>query len=184
LRARVGGLGQDVATATLREKERYDDVRVEDAFNQLREKQLDLTYGQEDGFANLKGGDAVNRPLLKEWGTKFDDASRGVEETLTDDRQKERFRQRSAIARSTYQADIMRHVASESNHYAETVFKGTIDLETRSAMSNWSDAPAIGLSMERIQNAVKQEADRLGWGADDPQRAALQMHAVSGSMRQ
>lgn len=173
----LGSVGQDIAVATLRERERYDDTRVEDAFNQLREKQLDLTLGEENGFANLKGGDAVNRPLLKEWTGKFDEETKRIEEGLGDDRQKERFRMRAGVAKAAYTGDIMRHVEHQANAYAQNVYKGTVDLETRSAMANWNDSNAIGVSLARIDNAVTQEAGRNGWSPEAT--AAARMHAVS-----
>lgn len=172
--------GQDIAVATLRERDRYEDTRVEDAFNQLRQKQLDLTLGKDDGFANLKGGDAVNKPILKDWTQKFDESSKQIEDSLGSEREKERFRMRSAVAKANYTGDIMQHVARESNTYAAGVYKGTVDLETRQAMANWSEPDSVSLSLQRVGNAVSREADRLGMGKDDPQRAAMSMHAVSG----
>lgn len=174
----LGTAGHEAAVASMREKERYDATRTEDAFNQLRAKQLDLTAGQENGFTNLKGGDAVNKPVLKDWSQKFDEQTEQIASTLTDERQKERFRLRAGVARAEYTGDIMKHVAHQGDVYAQNVYKGTVDLETRNAMTNWDDPQAIGLSIERIDNAVKQEASRAGWSPES--LAAARMHQVSG----
>lgn len=173
----IGGVGEDVATATLREKERFDQTSVEDAFNQLREKQLDLTLGDENGFTKLRGGDAVKRPVLKEWGDRFDEQSKQIEDGLSDEGQKERFRLRSGIARASYVGDIMRHVNHEADQYAQNVYKGTMDLETRSALASWGDSNAIGVSLARIDSAVKSEAERAGWSPEAT--AAARLHAQS-----
>lgn len=173
----LGNVGHEVLAASMREKEHYDATRVEDAFNQLRAKQMDLSLGQENGFSNLKGGDAVNKPVLQDWSAKFDQEAQRIGDSLTDERQKERFKQRAGIARSEYVGDILKHVAHQGNVYAENVYKGTIDFETRKAMANWDDSSAIGLSVERIDNAVKTEAARSGWSPEA--LAASRMHAVS-----
>src|SRR3990167_10896283 len=46
---------QTAANSAMQMQEQHDAVRAEDAFNQLRQRQLDLTFGKE-GFATLKGG--------------------------------------------------------------------------------------------------------------------------------
>ena len=55
------------AQVALRAKEQQDNLRAEDALNQLRTKETDLTFGA-NGFANLKGAQAVNQPVLKSYG--------------------------------------------------------------------------------------------------------------------
>ena len=125
------------------EQERADKLRAEDSFNQLRDQQLDLSLGEENGFAKLKGGDAANGDLLKKWTQKFDDSQRKIEGTLENDRQRDAFRQRAAVARAGFQGDIYRHVAQQTDVYALNVYKGTIDTETRTAMAGWDDAAAI-----------------------------------------
>jgi hypothetical protein len=165
------------ADVAKKQQEHEDTLRVEDAFNSLRESQLDLTLGQENGFTQLRGGDAANRDVLKDWTTRFDDQTKKLADGLGDDAQRERFRQRSAVARASFEGDILRHVDQQKKVYAENVYKGTIDLETRSAMANWSDPAAIGLSLTRIDNAVMQEAQRNGWSPEAT--AATRMHAVS-----
>lgn len=171
-------VGSDLDRVFKAEQERTDKLRAEDSFNQLREQQLDLSLGEKNGFAQTKGGDAANGDLLKKWTARFDDLQRKIEGTLENDRQREAFKQRAAVARSGFQGDIFRHVAKETDVYALSVYKGTLDVETRNAMANWEDAPAIATSGARIKNAVAAEAERSGWSPEA--RTAAQMSALSG----
>jgi len=172
------GAGDQVFKVFEREQQRADTMRAEDAFNQLRERQLDLSLGKENGFANLRGGDAANGDLLGKWSKRFGEEQKRIESTLGNDRQREAFRQRSATALAGFQGDILRHVAQQTDVYALSVYKGTLDTETRNAMANWSDPQAIATSLERINNAVTQEADRSGWSPEAA--AAARMQAASG----
>lgn len=158
----IAGAGQDIATVVLREQERNDTLRTEDAFNQLRNKQLDLSLGQENGFANVKGGDAVKKPVLNEWSSKFDESANQIEAGLGSDRQRERFRQRAAVAKASFQGDILRHVSHETDVYAKGVLQSTLDTETRNIGAAPQDELNAGIAQERVNAAIETEGQRIG----------------------
>lgn len=168
--AQVGEMVTDVGFRLDRmlkeQQDRFDRTRAEDALNQLRDKQLDLTVGEKNGFSLKKGADAVNQPLLKEYGQRLEDAAKGINEGLGNDHQREYFRPRAAIVGLQFKEDILKHVARENAAYAESVFKGTVDTEIRNATTRWSDPEAIGLSITRMHDAIKTEAKRAGWSPE------------------
>src|SRR5690606_17542964 len=89
------GLGQ-VAEVFAREQAYADELRVEDAVNQLRERQLDLTLGQQNGFTNVKGRNVLpgqdGQGLSQRYTQQFEDVARELEGTLANDAQKALFR--------------------------------------------------------------------------------------------
>jgi hypothetical protein len=179
-------LGEDVTTTALqfenvlqREQDRLDRTRAEEAFNRLRDKQLDLTVGEKDGFTLRKGADAINKPILQEYATRLEDAARGISDGLTNDRQREYFRPRAAIVGLQFKEDILKHIGRENNAYAEQVFRGTIDTEVRNATVRWDSPDAIGLSLERINSAINTEARRAGWS---PEITEAQRLAAAGKL--
>jgi hypothetical protein len=179
-------VGEDVTTTALqfeqllqREQDRHDRTRAEEAFNKLRDTQLDLTVGETNGFMNKKAGDAVNTPLLKDYSVRLEDAARGISEGLTNDRQREYFRPRAQVVGLQFKEDILKHISRENGNYAEQVFKGTVDTEVKNATVRWQQPDAIGLSLQRINSAIDAEARRAGWAPEIVESARL---AASGKL--
>ena len=81
----VGRELEQVSNEIERENIRVDTLRAEDAFNQLRARQQELSRG-DDGFLNKRGGDAVNNDILKDYGKRFDDATNEIINCLGNDR--------------------------------------------------------------------------------------------------
>ena len=163
----LGQIGQEAEKQRLRD----DTRRAEDAFNQLRSQQLDLTTGQ-DGFVNKKSGNAVNEPLMENYVKRFDDAAKRIEDALGNDEQRQMFRRRAAVSSYQFKQNLLQHITNESRVYDEQVFKGTIATETQSAAANWSDPNAVGLSLTRIDAATSARAQDEGW-ADEFKNAVL-----------
>lgn len=147
------------------EEERVNTLRAEEAFNKLRDRQHELTFGDVEGFMNVKGSAAVSRttPIPKEWGGKFEQSAKDIEASLANDQQKALFRKRALIAQSSFTEDAYRHLAKESDVYSDEVFKGTVTTEVRSATENWASPGDLSLSLERVRAATEARAERLNW---------------------
>jgi len=148
----------DASQIALRMKEQHDGLRAEDAFNQLRKNQIELTYGK-DGYSNLKGANAVNKPVLKDYGTRFDQTAQNISSGLDNEYQKQLFQKRAQVTGLEFRQGLVTHIAKESDVYANNVFKGTLQTEIDSATAN----PATtDLSLTRIDNAINSQAERFG----------------------
>lgn len=158
------------------EQDRVDTMRAEDAFTQLREQQLDLTIGEQNGFARIKGADAVTKPMLQDYGKRFGAAEEAIASTLGNDDQKRKFKQRSNVAGLQFQEDLMRHLIREGDVYAKEVFEGTVKTEIRSATSHWQEPAAIALSIERVNAAIRDQADRNGWAPEYAEAVRLEQN--------
>lgn len=146
-------------------KDRVDRTRAEEAFNQLRSQQLDLTIG-DDGFRNKKGSSAVNSNLLTTYQDRFDGVAKSIEDSLGNDDQKRLFRSRADVSNLQFKEDILRHVAAEADVQAKQTFAGTLDVETRNATVRYDEPASIALSMERINQAIDSEAERNKWAPE------------------
>lgn len=167
-------LGGEFQQMVARETERADQLRAEDAFNQLRQKQQDLTLG-ETGFINRKGADAVTKPLMRDYSTQFDDAANQISESLGTPRQKELFRSRAGVAGLQFRDELLRHVVREGDVYEEQVFKGAASVERANTSTHWNEPDAIALSVTRIESLVKQRAARLGLPKEAAESFKIQM---------
>lgn len=148
------------------EQDRVDTLRAEEAFSKLREKQLDLSIGPENGFTNVKGSEAVSRPMLPEWNKKFDDEQKLLADSLGNDAQRYKFAHRATLSRMQFGDDILHHMANQREVYGKEVYEGVLGTEERSAAAKWDSPADIGLSLTRVDDAVHSRAEAQGWPAE------------------
>lgn len=148
------------------EQARFDSLKAEDAVNKLRNKQNDLTLGEQNGFRNKQGSDAMGPDFLDGYLKSFKDAANEIEGTLSNDRQRERFRQRAGIAAEQYNHELLTHIANQTSVYRKQVADGTIATEIRAGAARWDDPLAVGVSLLTIRNAVADRAEAEGWAPE------------------
>ena len=147
------------------EQDKLDTIAAEDALTKLREKQLDLTNGPENGFANVKGEGAIKPDFYSGYRDRFDQAAREIDTTLTDS-QRQKFRQRANVARLQFNEGVLRHAANQGDVYAEQTYKGIVAVEEKAAEQYWNNPNSINMSITRIEHANNTMAERFGWSAD------------------
>ncbi len=162
---------QEAGVAVLRASEDYDKTVADDAFNKLRQKQIDLTLG-DNGFARKKGADAVNRPLLKEYGGEFDNEAGNLSAGLSNPYQRKLFTQRAAVAKLELSENIARHIAHQSDVYQKDVLDGTVETEARVAAAGGP----VDVSRARVNSAIDRFAQRSGM--PEEKVTAMKMHAA------
>lgn len=168
----VAGMGSklnqtadELYVAAEREQLRIDNMRVEDAFNLLRQKQFELTYG-EKGFTQRKGANAIDPKLYEEQGKVFDTEVKNITTGLANDRQKSAFATRARVSGLQFKEQLLRHQAHETDRYGKEVMAGTIKTETGFAEANWQDGTAVLLSKERINRAIDARGQAEGWSKE------------------
>ena len=164
---------EEIFRAQQIEEDRINTLRAEEAANKLRERRLDLTYGEETGFANVKGADAVSRPIFKEWGKRFEDATAEISAGLSNDEQRTRYAQRAAVTRLQYQEEMLRHLAREGDVYAKEVYDGRIATSQKAATAAWESPNDIRSELVNIADAVNARAERYNW-APEYRKAVIQ----------
>lgn len=154
---------EEVYRAQKIEEDRINTLRAEDAYTKLQERRLELTVGEQTGFTQQRGAAAVTRPILTEWGRRFQDAETEISAALSNDEQRTRFKRRADVSRLGYQEDMLRHLARESDVYAREVYEGTVATEARNASVHWDSPADVQASLVRVTSAVEDRAERLGW---------------------
>lgn len=167
---------EEIFRAQKIEEDRINTLRAEDAFTKLRERQLDLTVSEGEGFARLKGADAVTKPIRKEYAKRFDDAEAQISSTLTNNAQRERFKARAGIARLQFEEEMLRHLAREGDVYAKEVYDGAVNQAQREAVGRWDSPNDIASSLARIRALVQGRAERYGW-SNEYREAVMQEEA-------
>lgn len=153
---------EEIFRAQKIEDDRVNTLRAEEAYTKLREKQLDLTIG-DNGFGKLKGSAAVSTPVMPEWSKRFDDASREIEGTLANDEQRRRYKQRAGVTRLQFQEDMLRHLAKEGDVYGREVYEGGLVTERRNAVARWDSPNDIDSSLERVKRLIDERSTALSW---------------------
>jgi soluble lytic murein transglycosylase len=149
----LAGAAQDLA----REQTMLQNqVRVNDALNQARQKMLDLTYGDQ-GYQSLQGRAALDRQsglaLPDEYGGQLDGAISVIESKLTP-QQQEVFRTQAANLQTSFRADVMHHTLQQSRAYAMSVQDSTLKLAGEQAAQHWDDPDAVGQLAEQAKAAA------------------------------
>jgi hypothetical protein len=154
------------ATAFARLSADLDELRVEDAFNQLRDQQTDLMMNPETGFTSKKAADAVAPDFMTKYSGDFKKTIERVASGLPNTRQQDMFRRRAAMAEAEFDDSLMRHVLRETDQYRDNVYKGAVATETNQAALNWRDQAKVNDSIGRIVTNTALWADRNGITGD------------------
>jgi hypothetical protein len=143
-----------------------DQLRVEDAFNRLRDRQTDLMMNPETGFSSKRASDAVAPDFMTRYSGDFDKAIEQVAAELPSTRQQDLFRRRAGMAKAEFDDSLMRHVLRETEQYRDTVYEGAVKTETNVAALNWRDQAKVNDSIARIAANTALWADRKGITGD------------------
>lgn len=164
-------VSQVMSREALQAIEEANTLRAEDAYNRLRQKQIDLAYGEERGAFRVEGANVLDRKskmsFADEYIAEYDKAGSEIAATLTNDEQRKRFNHRAQASRLEFGAQLQRHQAEQVDRWRTGVMRDTVETETRVAMKNPYDVEAIGASVERVRLAVGAEAARNGIPADE-----------------
>lgn len=164
------GFGQTISAVgdeIWREQQRIDTIKAEEAFNQLRSIQTDLSIGK-GGFANLKGGDAVQPAYFPSYMDQFTRATGEITNKLENDNQKEMFKRRAAVAGVEFKGNLISHAVRQGDELARMTAQSTIDTEIANIAANPLDDNKAAFSNVRISDTLNAENKRLGIANDSP----------------
>lgn len=164
-------VGQVMSREAMQAIDEANTLRAEDAYNRLRQKQIDLAYGEERGAFRVEGANVLDRKskmsFADEYIAEYDKAGSEIAATLTNDEQRKRFNHRAQASRLEFSSQLQRHQAEQVDRWRTSVMRDTVETETHVAMKNPYDVEAIGASVERVRLAVGAEAARNGIPADE-----------------
>lgn len=154
-------------------------LRFDDAINQVKEEQLRLTYDKDAGYSNLKGINALQRPdgkpLKAEYGDLLKKRIGEIGASLGNDAQKAAFDKASANILTGFVGQVDAHESSEFKTYGLSVSEGVQATAKRDIALNWSKPEAIDAAVERIRAEAYRQGQLLGKSAEGQEAAARKM---------
>lgn len=136
----------------------HDAVRGQDALNKLRQKAMDLSYG-DSGYLKLKGESAVNPPVLKTYGDQLDIAAGAISAGLDNDYQKKAFQRGAQVIGLQFRRGMVSHISQQSDVLAKNVFDATRSTSINAAAA---DPSQTDLSLAAIDDSINLYQTRQG----------------------
>ena len=162
----VGRMAEDMTRET-------NQLRLDDAAMQLRERARQLQYGQQTqsgqtdpgqpvGYAQLQGRDALDRPngqsLAEEYGAKLQAHIGDISESLGNDAQRQAFTKYADGFLGGFQDNVWQHAFTQQRNYAMSVADGLKGEAVEDLKTNYRNPVAAQAAIETI----KEQANRLG----------------------
>jgi soluble lytic murein transglycosylase len=187
------GVGSGL-NAFMQAKQEADQTRVDDALNQLREAELDLTFNPETGYTNLKGVQALERPdkkpLSSEYFDKLNSRRAEILQSLGNDDQRQLFDARSNDRLTAFKGNLMNYEGDQFRSYQLSVTEGTIGTATNQVAQFYNDPDKVNDGVLSIQSSVAKQGRLQGWSAEQitnisqKQVSAAHMGAIAQAMGQ
>lgn len=168
-------------------QEQVNQVRVNDAINQMRERAMKLTYDPQEGYLNLKGNNALQRPdgiaLPEEFSGKLGTSVSEISAGLANDAQRRAFQLRAGDFTTGFKGDVEQHMLSEFRAYNNSVADGDFKLSVQDAELNWNNPdkidaaingikdPVTGQRYGGVKQSIYQKAQLNGMSASEAQAA-------------
>lgn len=167
------GMAQQVANSFAdryrKEQELADQVRVDDAINQAKEKQIDLTFNKDTGYINIKGIAALQRdsgkPLAEEYAEQYKNSLNDITSSLGNDRQKRAFQLRANDMLSGFRGQVLEHEGKEFHNYTISTYDGTIANRKQEVGLYFNDPTKIDEALGSIEAAATAKGRMLGLSA-------------------
>jgi len=166
----AGAAGQQAGAVALDLQEQANQLRVDDALNQIKEQALRLTYDPEAGYSNLRGVNALQRPdgrpLADEYGDVLQQQVSSISEGLGNDAQRAAFARAAGGILTNFRGQVIKHEADEFRTYALSVSEGVQATALREVALSWNNPEAIDNAIKRIKAHTHQQAQLLGKSAE------------------
>lgn len=179
--------GGNAAAVQVDALDQANQLRVDDALNQVKEASLNLTYDPKNGYTQVKGINALQRPsgksLSDDYGDLLQQHISTVAAGLGNDAQKRAFAIHSADMLTNFKGDITQHEGQEFQTYGLSVRDGTIKNRQNEIALNYKDPAAVDQAVTSIQAAVYDQSRLLGksaeWAEAQARDATSNAHAIA-----
>lgn len=152
------------------EQERVNDVRVTDAVNKGMAAKLRLTHDPQQGFTNLRGESALNRPegksLQEEYQTRLQGDFDKISEGLGNPLQKQRFQQQSQQIMAQFDGAIQQHVSRAFTEHKADVLDTTVKIGQQQMGLEYANPPLVAQASNAIRDSVYKTGKELNWSDD------------------
>lgn len=175
----LGQAGQQLGRVALQLQQEANQLRVDDALNQVKEQALRLTFDQEQGYSNLRGINALERPdgrpLADEYGGTLQEAISKVSQGLGNEEQRRAFSAAAGGILTNFRGQITKHEADEFRTYSLSVAEGVQATALREIALSWDNPEAIDAAVLRIRAQTYRQGQMLGKSAEWQEAQVRQM---------
>lgn len=150
---------------------KIDNTQAEDALNTLRERELEMSAG-ENGYSRIRGGDVIKTQAVNTYSKRHDDEVAAIASSLNTPQQKQMFTTRARASAVGFKAGLYNYASGQISAYEKDQATATYSLEANSAYQNWNNQAAIQDSVSRVRYTASQQSEKLG-GSEEEARANL-----------
>ena len=125
---------QDIGVVANKMQEEADTLRVEEELNKLREAQIDLTVGKDNGYQNALGKNVLDREskqtLSEEYNTRLQARINELSTGLANDSQRQKFARRAGVIANEFRSGLTKHESDQIRAYSRQIDEGVVKVET------------------------------------------------------
>lgn len=137
-------------------KDQADKARFEEAVTNLTAIKNELFWNKNTGAFLRKENAALG--IQEEYGSSYDRYVTDIEKGLSNDRQKNQFRNYASKAKVDFNNDLMKHSFQESEKYKEKIYTNSIQTQQNNAVLNWSNPSEVNKSISEINRLIIEKA--------------------------
>lgn len=168
--------GQKTVNAQMKMLAEMNELATDNALAQVKAFEQDLRVNPNNGYENLRGENALNRPngqsLVDEYDGYLMEHANAIKDTLKNDVQKALFTQRLDGIRQTLRNKTGEHLLAEGRKWKETSLNSQIDLAANSFTLSTSDEERDA-TIKRTIGAAKGLQNLHGWDSETMQKKVM-----------
>ena len=168
--------GQEVVNAQMKMLAEMNELATDNALAQVKAFEQDLRVNPNNGYENLRGENALNRPngqsLVDEYDGYLMEHANAVKDTLKNDVQKALFTQRLDGIRQTLRNKTGEHLLTEGRKWKDTSLNTQIELAANSFSLSTTDEERDA-AIDRAISAAKGLQDLYGWDSETMQKKVM-----------
>lgn len=168
--------GQKTVNAQMKMLAEMNELATDNALAQVKAFEQDLRVNPNNGYENLRGENALNRPngqsLVDEYDGYLMEHANAVKDTLKNDVQKALFTQRLDGIRQTLRNKTGEHLLAEGRKWKETSLNTQIELAANSFSLSTTDEERDA-AIDRAISAAKGLQNLNGWDSETMQKKVM-----------
>lgn len=168
--------GQEVVNAQMKMLAEMNELATDNALAQVKAFEQDLRVNPNNGYENLRGENALNRPngqsLVDEYDGYLMEHANAVKDTLKNDVQKALFTQRLDGIRQTLRNKTGEHLLAEGRKWKDTSLNTQIELAANSFSLSTTDEERDA-AIDRAISAARGLQDLYGWDSETMQKKVM-----------
>lgn len=168
--------GQKTVNAQMKMLAEMNELATDNALAQVKAFEQDLRVNPNNGYENLRGENALNRPngqsLVDEYDGYLMEHANAIKDTLKNDVQKALFTQRLDGIRQTLRNKTGEHLLAEGRKWKDTSLNTQIELAANSFSLSITDEERDA-AIKRTIGAAKGLQNLHGWDSETMQKKVM-----------